>query len=671
MPDIFLSYSREDQATARRFAEGFEKEGFKVWWDQTLRSGENYDQVTERALREAKAVVVLWSKTSVESRWVRAEATQADRLGTLVPAMIEDCTRPIMFELKHTAELAHWQGDARDPAWRAYVGDVRRFVGRDNASPVTGAAVLPSFPKPGRSRRWIAVVAVASTLVVGALLAWPKLHGRSQVSAQPRAVANAAPVTLAVLPFADLSPAKDQEYLADGVAEEIGNSLRRLSGLQVTGRTSAFYFKGRDEGLQQIGEKLGVEYLLEGSVRKSGDALRIKAQLVKASDGFGIWTQTYERSLRDIFSVQDEIARSVANALQVALGVGEVGRLPGITRDVQAYESWLEARSIAGQTADDFQRAVRILESVVQRDPSFELAWLDLYGRLMTLGAFYGTDAAAARDTFAKADAMLIEGARKNPDARLLQVAREGARFIDQGYWLEGARWWDQFKPLEEEYARTGIVGNSWGWASWLVSVDKASEAVALLEQARKSDPFDGGVPIYLAEAYSNTGRPAEARAEYARGLSLTASEVLSVNALVAALGTQDATLIEQAWREVPKSDPLVRRFHELRSSRVAALEEIRRLAAASPRVVAASRLTLWAAAFGDPALAITALHEDQNRARRRITALALWRPIMRDARRLPEFKQLVKEWGFVDYWKQYGWGDHCKPVGADDFECR
>ena len=116
MPDIFLSYNREDHVTARRFAEAFEREGFKVWWDATLRSGEAYDQVTEKALKQAKAVVVLWSKRSVESRWVRAEATVADRNKTLIPAMIEPCERPIMFELTQTAELAHWQGAADDKA---------------------------------------------------------------------------------------------------------------------------------------------------------------------------------------------------------------------------------------------------------------------------------------------------------------------------------------------------------------------------------------------------------------------------------------------------------------------------------------------------------------------------------------------------------------------------
>jgi hypothetical protein len=135
MPDVFLSYSRDDQSTARRFAAGFERAGFSVWSHQTLRSGENYDQVTENALREAKAVVVLWSKHSVDSRWVRAEATQADRNGTLVPVMIEPCNRPIMFELKHTAELAHWKGDTGDKAWIALVGDVRQFVKQDAGAP--------------------------------------------------------------------------------------------------------------------------------------------------------------------------------------------------------------------------------------------------------------------------------------------------------------------------------------------------------------------------------------------------------------------------------------------------------------------------------------------------------------------------------------------------------
>jgi hypothetical protein len=111
MPDVFLSYNREDAALAKLFADAFASEGFDVWWDQTLHSGETYDEVTEAALRAAKAVVVLWSPRSVVSHWVRAEATVAHRAKTLVPATIEACNRPVMFELTQTADLSHWKGD--------------------------------------------------------------------------------------------------------------------------------------------------------------------------------------------------------------------------------------------------------------------------------------------------------------------------------------------------------------------------------------------------------------------------------------------------------------------------------------------------------------------------------------------------------------------------------
>jgi eukaryotic-like serine/threonine-protein kinase len=146
LPNIFVSYSREDQAVARRYAEGLEREGFSVWWDQALTPGEAFDQVTEKALEEAGAVVVLWSKTSVNSRWVRAEATQANANGRLMPVMIESCKRPIMFELSHSAELSQWEGDPEDPAWQTFVAGVRRVVQR-NAT--VGSATPPAaVPRP-------------------------------------------------------------------------------------------------------------------------------------------------------------------------------------------------------------------------------------------------------------------------------------------------------------------------------------------------------------------------------------------------------------------------------------------------------------------------------------------------------------------------------------------
>lgn len=153
MPDVFISYSREDRAAAQRFADAFEAQGLSVWWDATLRSGEAFDQVIEATLMQAKAVVVLWSPHSVDSRWVRAEATQADRLGVLAPVTIAACRRPIIFELIHTVELSHWTGDGADRAWLALVADVRRLVERDRAvDPRPDAPSGGGRSNPGEAR---------------------------------------------------------------------------------------------------------------------------------------------------------------------------------------------------------------------------------------------------------------------------------------------------------------------------------------------------------------------------------------------------------------------------------------------------------------------------------------------------------------------------------------
>ena len=146
-PDIFISYCREERAAARHFAESFAREGFDVWWDAVLRSGQTFDEVIETQLRAAKAVVVLWSPRSVTSRWVRAEATLADRGNKLVPVIIEACNLPIIFELTHAADLSKWTGDTSDSNWQTLVSDLRRLTGDEADS---AEAELPP-KKPGRS----------------------------------------------------------------------------------------------------------------------------------------------------------------------------------------------------------------------------------------------------------------------------------------------------------------------------------------------------------------------------------------------------------------------------------------------------------------------------------------------------------------------------------------
>lgn len=184
--DIFLSYARQDRSVARTFAEALGEEGFSVWWDASLHSGETFDEVIEQRLRDASAVVVLWSPRSVASRWVRAEATLADRRNKLAPAIIEPCDRPIIFELTHAAELAGWTGDRSDVRWRDFVDDLRRLL--DAAR----AASAPEPPAPARPAH-IEALARAPQMPIRQAL---RPGSDEVIVAEPRAAAPAAPERL-------------------------------------------------------------------------------------------------------------------------------------------------------------------------------------------------------------------------------------------------------------------------------------------------------------------------------------------------------------------------------------------------------------------------------------------------------------------------------------------
>ena len=390
MPDIFLSYSRDDQATARRFAEGFEREGFSVWWDAALNAGEAYDEVTEKALIEAKAVVVLWSKRSVASRWVRAEATQANENKSLVPVMIEPCKRPIMFELTQTADLSHWKGDRSDKAWQSYVAAVRRFVER--GGPTRGVAQPPLSPARGRrvGPRSMALAAVA-VLVAGAAL-WAVLRKNGEpaaaiavtspaatsVAVASAAVAAAAPRTaIAVMPFENLTGDASKDYLGDGMAEELIGALTKVPGMKVPSRTSSFAYKGRHTDLKQIASDLHVGTILEGSVRSAGETIRISAELIDAQSDTHLWSDTYDRKFTDLFKLQDDLAQAIVQALQANLNGASPASLAKTqpTRDVMAYDLYLQAVAIANSgSVQSYDESRALLKRALEIDPKFAAA---------------------------------------------------------------------------------------------------------------------------------------------------------------------------------------------------------------------------------------------------------------------------------------------------------
>ncbi len=428
-PDIFLSYNREDQAVAKRYADAFAAEGLNVWWDTALRSGEAYDEVTEAALRAAKAVVVLWSPRSVVSRWVRAEATIADRCKTLVPVTIEPCERPIMFELTQTAELSHWTGDAGDAAWLGFVDDVRRVVGRE--APQAGHA-----PKP---------VAVASEPI------------------------------LAVLPFDNQSNDADMQFFSDGVSEEILLRLSRGAQIKIIGRTSSFQFRG--ERKAEAASLLKCSHILDGSVRRSGERARISAHLAETSTKTTLWSDRYDRTLDDTFAVQDEIAEQIATALDRAFI--SFSTKPA---DSEVYDRYLRASPETFRT-DEMKQKIMLLEPALERQPDFAEGW----GRLAYLRAFaHFSDPYRDRPgIIARANAEADRALSADP----LNAEALVAKFLlvpPFGSYLEADALIERIQAISGYDSIKFFVG------AFLVCVGRVREASLLNDSLFETDPLNG-----------------------------------------------------------------------------------------------------------------------------------------------------------------------------------
>ncbi|WP_324829210.1 TIR domain-containing protein [Qipengyuania zhejiangensis] len=309
-PDIFVSYNREDRAIARRFAEAFDAEGFEVWWDATLQAGDAYDEVTEAALNSARAVSVLWSPRSVGSRWVRAEATVADRNGTLAPCMIEPCNRPVMFELTQTADLIGWSGDRGAAAWQAYVADVRRLIGRDSPSRAVGNEPKVAGPTPVRDRPGLAIV----PLRCGA----------------------------------------EHEDFAQGLVDEAATIYNRYKYV-----------------LGIVDRPASARYRIEGSLRRAGSLTRLAAQLINVESGAQIWAERLDTSLEDPFAAQEDLAQQLAAQTAQAIESAETRwAMRQRLKDLGAYHRVLVGlQTVRGFTVESEVEAVRILTDAAEDFP--------------------------------------------------------------------------------------------------------------------------------------------------------------------------------------------------------------------------------------------------------------------------------------------------------------
>ena len=671
MPDIFISYSRDDQATARRFAEAFEREGFSVWWDQTLNPGDAYDHVTEKALREAKAVAVLWSKKSVDSRWVRAEATLANRNRTLLPVMIEPCERPIMFELTHTVDLSHWTGDPKDKEWQTYVAGVRRFLQKD--APTT-PSIPVSRPTAARTNKItpIAITIAVAALVIAGIAWWALNRAPGSGAKQATAVATNE-VTLAVLPFLNLSSDPEQEYFSDGLSEEILNQVAQIEGLKVAARTSSFAFKGKTGDMRLIGEKLGVANLLEGSIRKDGNDLRITAQLINAKDDTHIWSHTYAREMNKILVVQEEIARDVAKALSIKLDVGEMSRAKGGTTNLEAYDKLL--RALAANQKGDFKKGYQFQHEATDLDPGFLNAWIGQFAALQFVG-------------------LTLEESQKER-ARILERLEAVAPGSWQALFVRASMgdFSGQWLKMKDEYdaataaAKTAKSKTGWNMiapydARRRSKVGDLTGTQRLFEQLANGEPskFFGTSRQWMRALFA-IGLNAEGLAEMDQLKTLQGYLLGSNPELIFELIMElrfrknvDPATIWAHYAKIGRPIPLLSEMFARRDDPKAARLVLQQAfdKPAGPQRVASEVITLWADFFGDKDLALAAMRRGNSKTTfDQFSLTSLWLPYATGLRSDPRFKEIVRERGMVDYWRASGeWGDFCKPMGTDDFEC-
>ncbi len=327
--------------------------------------------------------------------------------------------------------------------------------------------------------------------------------------------------SVAVLAFTDMSPQKDQEYFCDGIAEEIIDNLSRLKGLRVVSRTSSFAFKGKPEDVRLIGRKLGVETILEGSVRKASNQLRIAAQLIKVEDGCHLWSERYDRELKDVFAIQDEISRSIAATLRVTLSAGEsiaLGRAP--TTDPQAYDYYLRGMQFFYQhRRKGIECALRMFSQAIERDPGYARAYAGIADCCSFLFMYAGHSVVHRE----KAESASRKAIDLDPDSAEAHASHGLVLSLKEEY-AEAEEQFETAMRLDPRLFEAYYL-----YARVAFAQGKLAKAIELYEKASEVNPQDYQSPLLVAQSYEDLGRREEADEARRRGVRL-AEEKLKLN---------------------------------------------------------------------------------------------------------------------------------------------
>jgi adenylate cyclase len=450
---VFLSYSRDDVDFARQLAERLGGAGHQVWWDQHIQGGSRFSAAIDHALKDAQAVVVLWSPKSVESAWVQDEAAEGRDSGRLVPVLIGETKPPLGFRQFQSIDFSGWKGEQSAPQLAALLEAIVQLGGAGNAA----AEVAKEVPAAARK------------------------------------------ASICVLPFVNMSGDPEQEYFSDGISEDIITDLSKVSALRVIARNSAFNLKGRAVDIKEVAQMFDVSYVLEGSVRKAGDRVRITAQLIDGKGEDHVWADRYDRDLTDIFAIQDEISKAIVAALRVKLLPNEKKAIETRgTSSVEAYNLYLMARQqwVSGSFGDirRDETIVRTCKQAVSFDPNYAEAWALMALAQAQLRLWHGTgeDALAAAERALAINPKLAEA--HCVKAQLLEEEGKQAEAnaeIETALRLDPESW-----EVNREAARLSFRQGA------------IREAIPFFEKAAALMPTDWHNPSMLISCYQATGEP-------------------------------------------------------------------------------------------------------------------------------------------------------------------
>jgi adenylate cyclase len=531
MAHVFISYARPNEPLAVVIADRLRAEGFEVWRDDQLPAHRPYAEVIEERINGAGAVIVLWSADAAKSQWVRAEADTARNALKLVQASLDGVLPPMPFNQIQCADLRDWDGQGTPPGWQRLVDSVAELAGA--AAPVVEDE---------------------------------RAHSRD--------------LSICVLPFQNMSGDAEQAYFSDGISEDITTDLSKVSALEVIARNTAFTFKGQSVNVREVAKKLGVTHVLEGSVRKAGNQVRITAQLIDGKTGGHVWADRFDRDLTDIFAIQDEISKAIVFALKLKLlpeekkAIGQHG-----TASAEAYNFYLLARQYwaTGNIGDlrREERVMRICGKAVEIDPYYATAWtllalaqsnLKYVFRCQVDDGFAAAHAALTidpriaeahlptvrrledRQRLAEADAEMETALRLDPDS--WEVNKEAARVA-----MRHRRWADAVAHLEKAVEQMESDGHAWGRLVTLHHALKnptaekiaAERAISEAEKVLAQDPSNGAAMSFAAIGCAALGQSDRARQWIERAL-LVDPDNLSMRynfvcALAAYLGDADGAL--------------------------------------------------------------------------------------------------------------------------------